>query len=101
MSKLARSISNISSRFPFSAKDLKITRILAYQVDLPLHDKSYKWSGGKSVECFDATVVVIHTNQDGLYGCGESTPLGSSYLPAYASGVRQGIKELAPHLIGK
>ena len=28
---------------------MKITRILAYQVDLPLHEVTYKWSGGKSV----------------------------------------------------
>jgi hypothetical protein len=28
---------------------MKIKRIRAYQVDLPLHEGSYKWSGGKSV----------------------------------------------------
>ena len=27
-------------------------------------------------------------------------PLGSSYLPSYAAGVRAGIKELGPKLIG-
>jgi hypothetical protein len=40
-------------------KDIKITRIQVYQVDLPLHEKSYKWSGGKSVDVFDATVVKV------------------------------------------
>lgn len=78
---------------------LRITRISAFQVDLPLHEKSYKWSGGKSVECFDATVVRIETNA-GIVGHGENTPLGPSYLPAYAQGTRAGIKELAPSLIG-
>jgi hypothetical protein len=37
----------------------KITRIQAFQVDLPLHEKTYKWSGGKSVDVFDATVVKV------------------------------------------
>ena len=36
---------------------MKIERIAAYQVDLPLHEGSYKWSGGKSVEVFDSTII--------------------------------------------
>ena len=35
----------------------KIKRIAAYQVDLPLHEGSYNWSGGKSVQVFDSTIV--------------------------------------------
>lgn len=34
----------------------KITRITLYKVDLPLHERSYKWSGGNYVTSFDATV---------------------------------------------
>ena len=78
----------------------KIKRILVYQLDLPLHEGSYKWSGGKSVEVFDSTIVAIETN-DGELGYGECCPLGPFYLPAYANGVRSGIKELGPHLIGE
>ncbi len=78
---------------------MKITRIAAYQVDLPLHEGTYKWSGGKSVDVFDSTIVEIETDQ-GLTGYGEVCPLGPFYLPAYAGGVRAGIKELGPHLIG-
>ena len=78
---------------------MKIERIAAYQVDLPLHEGSYKWSGGKSVEVFDSTIVRVDTD-DGLSGYGEVCPLGPFYLPAYADGVRAGIRELAPHLIG-
>ena len=78
---------------------MKISRIAAYQVDLPLHEGSYKWSGGKSVEVFDSTIVVVETDS-GLAGYGEVCPLGPFYLPAYAEGVRAGIKELAPHLLG-
>ena len=54
---------------------MKITRINVYQVDLPLHEGSYKWSGGKSVEVFDSTVVAIETDA-GLTGHGEVCPLG-------------------------
>ncbi len=78
---------------------MKITRIAAYQVDLPLHEGSYKWSGGKSVEIFDSTIVRVDADS-GHVGYGEVCPLGPFYLPAYAAGVRAGIQELAPHLLG-
>jgi len=78
---------------------MRIERIAAYQVDLPLHEGSYKWSGGKSVEVFDSTIVEVETDT-GMIGYGEVCPLGPFYLPAYAEGVRAGIKELAPHLLG-
>lgn len=79
---------------------MKISRITAYQVDLPLFEGSYNWSGGKSVTVFDSTVVQVETDT-GHVGYGEVCPLGPFYLPAYADGVRAGIKELAPHLIGQ
>jgi L-alanine-DL-glutamate epimerase-like enolase superfamily enzyme len=78
---------------------MKIRRIAVYQVDLPLCEGSYRWAGGKSVDVFDSTVVCIETDT-GLVGCGEVCPLGPSYLPAYAAGVRAGIAELGPHLLG-
>ena len=77
-----------------------ITRILAYRVELPLHEGSYKWSGGKSVSVFDSTVVAVETDA-GITGYGEVCPLGPFYLPAYAAGTRAGIVELGPHLIGE
>ena len=46
---------------------LKITRIQAFQVDLPLHEGRYKWSDGKFVDVFDSTVVRIETNE-GIVG---------------------------------
>ena len=79
---------------------MKITRISVFQVDLPLHEGSYKWSGGKSVEVFDSTVVRIETDA-GVQGHGEVCPLGPFYLPSYARGVRAGLEELAPQLIGE
>jgi cis-L-3-hydroxyproline dehydratase len=79
---------------------MKITRIFAHRVELPLHEGSYKWSGSKSVTVFDSTIIGVETNT-GLIGYGEVCPLGPFYLPAYAEGVRAGLRELGPHLIGE
>ncbi len=79
---------------------MKITKIEAYQVDLPLHEGSYHWSEGKSVDVFDTTVVRVETDA-GIVGHGEVCPLGPAYLPAYAAGVRTGIQEIGPALIGQ
>ncbi len=78
---------------------MNITGIKVYQVDLPLHEGNYSWSEGKSVAVFDSTVVQVETDA-GVTGFGEVCPLGPVYLPAYASGARAGIQELAPQLIG-
>jgi L-alanine-DL-glutamate epimerase-like enolase superfamily enzyme len=79
---------------------MKINRIRAYRVELPLCEGSYQWSGGKSVSVFDSTVVEVQTDA-GLTGWGEVCPLGPFYLPAYAAGVRAGVRELGPHLLGE
>ena len=79
---------------------MKITKISAFQVDLPLHEGSYNWSGGKSVSVFDSTLVRVETDA-GVTGHGEVCPLGPFYLPAYAAGARAGIAELGPHLLGE
>lgn len=79
---------------------MKIKRLLAYKVDLPLHETTYKWSGGKSVTVFDSTIIRVETDT-GLVGHGEVCPLGPFYLPAYAEGVRAGLRELGPHLLGQ
>ncbi len=78
---------------------MKITRIFAHRVELPLHEGTYKWSGGKSVSVFDTTIIGVETDT-GLIGYGEVCPLGPFYLPAYAEGVRAGLRELGPHLLG-
>ena len=56
---------------------MRIRRIAAYQVDLPLHEGSYRWSGGKSVTVFDSTIVRVETDA-GIVGRGEVCPLGPS-----------------------
>ncbi len=78
---------------------MRITEISAFRVELPLHERSYNWSGGNSVSVFDSTIVAIKTDSD-ITGYGEICPLGPAYLPAYAAGARTGIAEIAPHLIG-
>ena len=48
---------------------------------------------------FDSTVVAVETDV-GLVGYAECCPLGSAYLPAYARGVRAGLEEIGPKVIG-
>ena len=78
---------------------MRIVGLSLFQVDLPLYEGSYNWSGGKSVQVFDSTVVRLLTD-DGLEGFGEVCPLGPVYLPSYAEGARTGIIELVPALLG-
>ena len=75
---------------------MKITRITAYQVDLPMKEGSYSWSN-QSFSAFDSTVVIIETDE-GLSGAGETCPLGPAYLPAFAAGARAGIAEMSKGL---
>jgi L-alanine-DL-glutamate epimerase-like enolase superfamily enzyme len=79
---------------------MRITRVFAHRVELPLREGRYSWSGGKYVDVFDSTIVGVETDT-GLIGYGEVCPLGPFYLPAYAEGVRAGLRELAPHVLGE
>jgi cis-L-3-hydroxyproline dehydratase len=78
---------------------MRIKKIRAWQVDLPLKEGRYSWSNENFVEVFDSTVVGVETDS-GIVGYAECCPLGSAYLPAYAKGVRTGLEEIAPKLIG-
>lgn len=78
---------------------MKIVRISAYQVDLPLREGRYSWSNDNAVDVFDSTVVAVETDE-GITGYAECCPLGPAYLPAYAAGVRTGLAEIAPRLLG-
>jgi L-alanine-DL-glutamate epimerase-like enolase superfamily enzyme len=78
---------------------MKITSISVFQVDLPYSGGIYRLSGDREYRSFDATVLRIETDA-GLEGWGESTPFGSNYIAAHARGVRAGIAEIAPALIG-
>jgi len=74
---------------------MKIKRIRAYQVDLPLHEGSYKWSGGKSVSVFDSTVVEVETDA-GVTGWGEA--FGHRIFPATRAAIDT---LLGPMIVGR
>lgn len=94
LSSARRSVSTTTRNHP------RIARIAVYQVDLPLHEGRYSWSGGKSVDTFDSNIIRVET-ECGVIGWGENCPLGPAYLPAFAKGTRAGISEIAPSLIGE
>ena len=78
---------------------MKITRISVWQLDLPLQ-KPYFLSGGRlKFDGLDSTFVRIDTDE-GITGWGEGCPWGVTYLPAFGKGIRAGLDELAPLLIG-
>lgn len=81
------------------AGDMRISRITAWSVHVPLM-KAYALAGGTQVfEGVDSTMIRIDTDE-GVSGWGESCPWGSTYLPAHAPGVRAGLETIAPALLG-
>src|ERR687890_2780199 len=77
---------------------MKITKISLYDLELPLH-QPYLLSRGRTFTKFDSTFVKIETDE-GITGWGEVCPWGSTYLPAFAGGVRAALAEIAPQLLG-
>ncbi|MDJ1183390.1 mandelate racemase/muconate lactonizing enzyme family protein [Roseofilum casamattae] len=78
---------------------MKITKITVYQVTLPL-EHPYRLSGGRLYfDKLDSTIIAMDTDE-GIRGWGEGCPWGSTYLPAFPRGIRAGIEELAPQLMG-
>ena len=78
---------------------MKITRIAAWQLDLPLKEPYWLSGGRLKFERLDSTFVKIDTDK-GISGWGEACPWGHTYLPAHGPGVRAGLETLAPALIG-
>lgn len=79
---------------------MKIQTIELYQLDLPFSGGVYHLSGGREYRSFDASFVRIVAD-NGMDGWGESTPFGATYIAAHALGVRAGIAEIAPGLLGR
>ncbi|MGO2139784.1 MAG: mandelate racemase/muconate lactonizing enzyme family protein [Leucobacter sp.] len=79
---------------------MQITGIRMFGYDLTYKHGTYVMSGGRAAAAQASTVVAVDTDA-GLTGWGEVCTLGSTYLPAFATGVRAGIAELAPALIGR
>ena len=78
---------------------MKIAGIRAWRVELPLKEGRYSWSNGNFIDVFDSTIVAVETDA-GVTGYAECCPLGSAYLPAYAHGVRAGLEEIGPKVMG-
>src|SRR6187431_2742361 len=79
---------------------MKITAITVYQVRYGLKDAKYAWSGGHSVSDFTTSVIKVSTDA-GVNGFGEVCPLGSGYMEAHPGGVPEGVRVLAPALLGQ
>jgi cis-L-3-hydroxyproline dehydratase len=79
---------------------MKIVSIELYQVDLPYAGVTYRLSGGREYSEFDASIIRV-ISDSGIEGWGESTPFGATFIASHALGVRAGIEEIAPHLLGR
>ncbi|MEM7223361.1 MAG: mandelate racemase/muconate lactonizing enzyme family protein [Pseudomonadota bacterium] len=78
---------------------MQIDRISVYRLELPL-SHPYSLSGGRlKFDRLDSTFVSIETDE-GYTGWGEGCPWGATYLPAFAKGLRAGLDEIAPKLLG-
>ena len=77
---------------------MKITKISVYQIDVPI--KPATISHDRVMSVFDETIVRIETDA-GIDGWGDSVPWGSNFVAAFARGVRAGLDELAPQLVGR
>ena len=60
---------------------------------------AYVMSEGRVVRALPSTVVRVRT-EEGIEGWGEACPLGPTYLPAFAGGVRAALADLAPAVLG-
>jgi L-alanine-DL-glutamate epimerase-like enolase superfamily enzyme len=76
-----------------------VERFEVFGYELTYAHGVYSMSAGRNVNALESTVVVLSTSDD-MRGYGETCPLGTSYLPAFASGARAALRELAPAVIG-
>jgi L-alanine-DL-glutamate epimerase-like enolase superfamily enzyme len=79
---------------------VKITSVDVFAYVVRYAHGEYVMSGGRATPTQDGTLVRLRTD-DGLEGWGEVTPLGATYLPTFAGGVRAALAHLAPVLIGE
>jgi cis-L-3-hydroxyproline dehydratase len=78
---------------------LKLVGLDCFGYELRYAHGEYVMSGGRAANSQIGTLVRLRTNE-GVDGWGEITPLGSTYLPTFAEGVRAALRFLAPHLLG-
>lgn len=78
---------------------MRIQRVEVYGYELTYAHGRYEMSRGRVVERLPSTVVRVVADE-GLDGWAEVCPLGSTYLPASASGARAALRELLPAVVG-
>ena len=78
---------------------IQIVSVSVFAQWQPFVDGVYTCSGGRSAAGFDSTLVRLETDA-GLVGWGEMAPLGSFYDPSFAAGAREGLRLLAPFVLG-
>jgi len=78
---------------------MQIASVALFQDELVLKTR-FGLSGGRVVETLSSTILRIKTGT-GLTGWGESCPWGSDYLAAFPEAIREGVRQIAPNLIGQ
>src|SRR5215472_8758516 len=76
-----------------------ITGIDIYAQSLHYAHGTYVMSGGRAASVQDSTLVRVRTDQE-ISGWGEACPLGATYLPDFAQGVRAALPLLADAVLG-
>jgi 4-hydroxyproline betaine 2-epimerase len=76
----------------------RIAEVHLHQLDLPVVGGSYGLASGP-VTALDSTLVRLVTDT-GVTGWGEACPIGTTYQPQHAGGVRAALTVLAPALVG-
>lgn len=77
---------------------MKIAEIHIYSHDLPVRNGPYTMANSE-IWSLDTTLVKLVSN-NGLFGWGETCPLGTTYAEAHATGARAALSTIAPGLIG-
>ena len=77
---------------------MKIKEIRIFQHDLPVKNGPYTMANA-NVWTLDTTLVKVVTDS-GLFGWGETCPVGPTYAESHARGARAALIQMAPDLIG-
>jgi cis-L-3-hydroxyproline dehydratase len=81
------------------SRALKLVGLDCFGYELRYTHGEYIMSGGRAAVSQIGTLVRLRTDE-GIDGWGEITPLGSTYLPTFAGGIRTALRFLAPNLMG-
>ncbi|AZO21591.1 mandelate racemase [Mesorhizobium sp. M1E.F.Ca.ET.045.02.1.1] len=77
---------------------MKIKEIHIYSHSLPVKNGPYRIASS-TVQALETTLVKIVTD-NGLFGWGETCPIGATYQPQHAKGAVAALEEMVPGLIG-